>query len=77
MQKIKTTENETLIRSWNWAVSQWKKCQADTYMTLIHIQNGHSVWCFMCVVLWHVDVKNKVLWSQVGLLFLFYIYITV
>jgi hypothetical protein len=44
-------------------------------MTLIYIQNGHSVWCFMCVVLWHVDVKNKVLWSQVGLLFMFYIYI--
>lgn len=29
----------------------------------------------LCVVLWHVDVKNKVLWSQVGLLFMFYIYI--
>ncbi len=44
-------------------------------MTLIYIQNGHCVWCFMSVVLWHVDVENKVLSSQVDLLFLLYIYI--
>jgi hypothetical protein len=29
----------------------------------------------MSVVLWHVDVENKVLSSQVDLLFLLYIYI--